>query len=128
MQKEKIERAKHEASFRHVFQSLDLKDRGYNIQDVARKAYEAGVDFVIDNPEKFGLVRSTDPADLEKRKAIRETLDGLLRNILAAYQAEVDQVNWHNNNMPGVGQNIDYKSLPPYPVEAARLEELKAAI
>jgi hypothetical protein len=128
MQKSKIDRAKHEASFRHVFHLEDLKDRGYNIQGVARKAYEAGIDFVITNPEKFGLVRSTDQADLEKRKAIRDTLDVLLRNVLAAYQAEVDQVNWHNNNMPGVGQNIDYKSLPPYPVEATRLEELKAAI
>jgi hypothetical protein len=83
---------------------------------------------VIDNPEKFGLVRSVDQADLEKRQAIRDTLDQQIKAILARYQGDLDEANWYNNNVPGVGQTVDYKQLPEYPIEATRLEELKAAI
>lgn len=31
------------------------------------------------------------------------------------YRNECDEADWYNNNMPGVGQTLQYKSRPPKP-------------
>ncbi len=39
------------------------------------------------------------------------------------YESECNQAHWYNNNMPGVGQTIDYKPLPKKPEFLKSIDE-----
>lgn len=45
------------------------------------------------------------------------------RELNKQYESECSEANWYNNNMPGVGQNLDYMSLPEKPKELTLLQQ-----
>ena len=55
-------------------------------------------------------------------------LDEAIKIIEDSYHAECDLVNWYNNNTPGVGQRLDYMSLPPYPKELEKLKSFRKTL
>lgn len=53
---------------------------------------------------------------IDSKKYFERTLDMLELAIMRArdsYHAEKETVDWYNNNMPGVGQKVDYKTASP---------------
>lgn len=46
---------------------------------------------------------------------LKELLLELADEIGKDYRNECDEADWYNNNMPGVGQTLQYKSRPPKP-------------
>ena len=56
-------------------------------------------------------------------KDIQE-LKRVIDSIKSKYEAEKDHVRWFNNNMPGVGQTVDYLTEPPYPKEIDSLTKI----
>jgi hypothetical protein len=54
----------------------------------------------------------------EKRIEELETaLKEVIKGIESDYKKRCEDVDWYNNNMPGVGQELDYKSFPVKPIE-----------
>jgi hypothetical protein len=51
----------------------------------------------------------------EKQK-LRDALQEIVTELDKSYRAECDHADWYNNNMPGVGQTIDYVSRPSMPI------------
>lgn len=56
-------------------------------------------------------------ASLEAIRArpLRDALQQAIRWAEIAYTLEWETAQWYNNNMPGVGQTIDYRSVPDPP-------------
>lgn len=61
----------------------------------------------------------------EQQETWLTELNAAIKEIEDEYQVEKDEVDWHNNSMPGVGQTIDYKSYPPEPPALKRLKQLR---
>jgi len=47
---------------------------------------------------------------------LKQTLINVSNEIGTDYRNQCDEVDWYNNNMPGVGQTFDYKSRPIKPL------------
>lgn len=63
---------------------------------------------------------------MDKQQQIDLTeLNTSIKEIEDHYQAEKDEADWYNNNMPDVGITIAYKSHPPEPPGLTRLKRLR---
>lgn len=56
-------------------------------------------------------------------KDIQE-LKKIIDSIESKYKAEKEHADWFNNNMPGVGQTLDYLPVPNYPKELESLKKI----
>lgn len=73
----------------------------------------------------WAMVRYADAATTSQSSVIKEQaeriekLEAALRELADEigkdYRNECDEADWYNNNMPGVGQSLDYKSRPSKP-------------
>jgi hypothetical protein len=54
-----------------------------------------------------------------------DEINAAITEIEKEYQAQKEEADWFNNNTPGVGQTIDYKSYPPEPAGLARLKQIR---
>lgn len=52
---------------------------------------------------------------VEERDRYKEALELVRVDITSDYDAQCNDADWYNNNMPCVGQNLDYKSRPLKP-------------
>lgn len=74
------------------------------------------------NPQGKSIAKITDIEDANKLLALINNHDALVKTLSEAiekeeakYNSNKDQADWYNNNMPGVGQTLDYQSYPPLP-------------
>ena len=56
--------------------------------------------------------------------AMYELLKEIRVEIAQRYNSAVADADWHNNNMPNVGQGVDYKPYPPKPKELEKIDEI----
>jgi len=51
----------------------------------------------------------------EERDRYKKALEEISEPMRSEYEAACADADWYNNNMPGVGQSLDYKSRPAKP-------------
>lgn len=109
-------------AWRIAYTQFDGKTIGFHIVDTKGSTLpvvESGNGWETpEQLEKHARLIAAAPEMLEALKIAAEIAE---KN----YQAECFEVDWHNNNTPGVGQNTDYKTSPPRP---KWLESARAAI
>lgn len=52
----------------------------------------------------------------ERLEELEDALKTVHEKISNYYDSQCNEANWYNNNMPRVGQSLDYKPLPPKPI------------
>lgn len=70
-----------------------------------------------------GAYRAGAFAEAVRARPLQDSLAEAIKWAEVAYTAEWEAVQWYNNNVPGVGQKIDYKSVPAPPawLQVARI-------
>lgn len=62
---------------------------------------------------------------MDQNKIWIDELNAAIDEMEKDYKTQKEQADWHNNNVPGVGQTIDYMSYPPEPPGLKRLKQLR---
>lgn len=79
---------------------------------------------VINNRKRsYETLEQQHAALKDRAQKLVDALNAVVKQWQNQYDAECGQADWYNNNMPGVGQTLDYKSRPAIPewVNSARL-------
>ncbi len=93
-------------------------------------------DYLIATTEiKNGLGKEVNEANAahlttcwNNHSALVEALREVISHEEQKYNSDCEHANWYNNNMPGVGQTLEYIPLPSYPDHIIKARQLLTSL